>query len=70
MARPLRILMTGMPRKKMEMPYRQEYYCGTAEDWGKLVAKGVTVTVPFGTFENCIKTVEASGQLKISKNVI
>lgn len=53
------IIMLAYP--VMEMPYRQEYYCGIAEDWGKLVAKGVTVTVPFGTFENCIKTADWNG---------
>jgi len=40
----------------IEMPYRQEYYPGTSEDWGKAVVKGQTITVPYGTFENCIKT--------------
>jgi hypothetical protein len=40
----------------LEMPYRQEYHCGVAEDWGKVVAKGQTITVPYGTFGNCIKT--------------
>jgi hypothetical protein len=53
------IIMLAYP--VLEMPYRQEYYCGTAEDWGKVVAKGVSVTVPFGTFENCIKTADWNG---------
>jgi hypothetical protein len=41
-----------------EMPYRQEYSFGVAEDWGKLVATGLTVTTPYGTFNNCIKTAD------------
>jgi hypothetical protein len=40
----------------LEFPYRQEYYFGKAEDWGKVVAMGLSVTVPAGKFDNCIKT--------------
>ena len=36
--------------------YRQEYYKGEAEDVGKVLSVDATVTVPFGTFENCVKT--------------
>jgi hypothetical protein len=39
-----------------EMPYRQEYSFNVAEDWGKVVAMGLTVTTPYGTFNDCIKT--------------
>lgn len=39
-----------------EMPYRQEYSIGVAEDWGKLVETGLTVSTPYGTFNDCIKT--------------
>ena len=48
------IIMLANP--VLEMPYRQEYGFGIAEDWGKVVDKGLTVTVPYGTFENCLKT--------------
>ncbi len=48
------IIMLASP--VIEMPYRQEYYFNVAEDWGKVVAKGLTITTPFGTFNNCIKT--------------
>ena len=41
-----------------EMPYRQEYYFNVAEDWGKVVAKGLTVTTPYGTFTDCLKTAD------------
>jgi len=50
------IIMLAYP--VLEMPYRQEYYFGKAEDWGKVVEKGVSVTVPYGTFENCLKTAD------------
>jgi len=36
--------------------YRQEYYKGEAEDMADVVALGEKVTVPYGTFENCLKT--------------
>jgi hypothetical protein len=42
----------------LEMPYRQEYYFNVAEDWGKVAAKGLTVTTSYGTFTNCIKTAD------------
>jgi len=34
----------------------QEYYKGEAEDKGEVVSIGETVTVPFGTFADCLKT--------------
>ncbi len=37
-------------------PYRQEYGLGVAEDMGQIVATDVTVTVPAGTFTQCVKT--------------
>jgi hypothetical protein len=40
----------------VELPYRQEYYFGEAEDWGKVVEKDVTVTTQYGTFQHCLKT--------------
>jgi len=36
--------------------YRQEYYSGEAEDMGEVVSLGETVSVPYGTFSDCIKT--------------
>ncbi len=41
-------------------PYRQEYYPNWAEDMGQIVAVGETVTVPAGTFTNCLRTREWS----------
>ena len=50
------IIMLANP--VLEMPYRQEYYFNKAEDWGKVVEKGVTVSTTFGIFNNCIKTAD------------
>jgi hypothetical protein len=41
-------------------PYRQEYYPNWAEDMGQIIAVGETVTVPAGTFTNCLRTREWS----------
>lgn len=35
--------------------YRQEYWFDEAEDEAEIVETGLTVTIPFGTFSNCIK---------------
>jgi len=42
--------------QKLGQPYRQEYYKGKAEDMAQVVAVNEKVNVPFGTFDNCIKT--------------
>src|SRR5258708_20693380 len=38
--------------------YRQEYLPGEAEDQADVVSLTETVTVPYGTFMNCVKTKE------------
>ena len=38
--------------------YRQEYYFNEAEDQAEVLETGLTLTVPYGTFQNCIKTKE------------
>ena len=38
--------------------YRQEYYVCEAEDMAEIVSMGNTVTVPAGTFQDCIKVHE------------
>ena len=40
--------------------YRQEYYKGEAEDLGEVVSLHEMVTVPAGTYRNCIKTLDTS----------
>jgi len=48
------IQMPAVP--KPGAPYRQEYSAGSAEDMGQVVAVGETVTVPAGTYKDCVKT--------------
>lgn len=48
------IMMPGNP--KPGKPYRQEYSPNNAEDMGQIVATNETVTVPAGTFSDCVKT--------------
>ena len=40
--------------------YRQEYAFNVAEDKAEVVEVGLTVTIPYGTFTNCIKIKELS----------
>jgi hypothetical protein len=42
------------------IPYRQEYLFDEAEDMGRIMSTNETVTVPFGTFNNCVMTEEWS----------
>ncbi len=52
------IIMPGQPSPGA--PYRQEYGPGHAEDMGQVVAVGESVTVPYGTFTDCVRTKEWS----------
>ncbi len=38
--------------------YRQEYYEGEAEDVAQVLNIGEMITVPYGTFTNCLRTLE------------
>ena len=40
--------------------YRQEYYPGEAEDVAQVLEIGESLTVPYGTFSNCLRTLEYS----------
>ncbi len=40
--------------------YRQEYYPGRAEDMAEVVSLIQSVTVPYGSFDNCLQTREFS----------
>jgi hypothetical protein len=42
------------------VPYRQEYYVCEAEDWGEVVSLNESVTVPYGSFDNCLQIREFS----------
>jgi len=52
------IIMPGEP--KIGEIFRQEYGPGHAEDMGQVVAHGQVVTVPAGTYRDCLKTKEWS----------
>jgi hypothetical protein len=52
------IIMWADPAAHIDEDYRQEYYEDEAEDWGRVVETGRTVTVPFGTFAGCVVTEE------------
>jgi len=52
------IIMPGQP--KPGAPFRQEYGPGHAEDMGQVIALHETVTVPAGTFKDCVRTKEWS----------
>ncbi len=40
------------------MCYEQEYYEGEAEDMGRILRLGVSVSIDLGDYENCLKTKE------------
>lgn len=50
------IVMPAVPL--LGIPYRQEYYFNEAEDWGKVIETGLSLTINYGTFTDCIKTEE------------
>ncbi len=52
------IVMPAHPR--VGERYRQEYAANEAEDIGRIAALDETVTVPFGTFNECVRTREWS----------
>jgi hypothetical protein len=52
------IIMRADP--KVGDTYRQEYYKGHAEDMGTVVATDKKITVPYGTFEKCVRIKDSS----------
>ena len=50
------IAMWTDPAAHVGQRYRQEYRPGVAEDMGKIVALHETVTVPNGTYRDCVRT--------------
>ena len=54
------IMMWADPSAHVNEKYRQEYYVGEAEDMGQVLSVSESVTVPFGAFENVIKTYDFS----------
>jgi hypothetical protein len=52
------IIMLACP--KMGNTYKQEYLAGVAEDVGRVAGLDKTATVPLGTFDDCLKTLDTS----------
>jgi hypothetical protein len=50
------IYMWADPTDHVGEAYRQEYFLGEAEDWGKVLTTSAMVEVPFGEFANCVQT--------------
>jgi hypothetical protein len=55
------IIMWADPGEHRGDAYRQEYYEGEAEDWGKVLDTGLTVEVPYGQLHDCLETLDWSG---------
>jgi hypothetical protein len=53
-------VMLANPQAHIGKSYRQEYYVGHALDKAKVLNTNSTVTVPYGTFYNCVETEETS----------
>jgi len=54
------IIMWANPEAHIGQVYYQEFEHGTAEDQAKVISLGNTVTVTYGTFNNCLHTQEFS----------
>jgi len=54
------IIMWADPSAHVNEEYYQEFYKGEAEDMGQVLSVSESVTVPFGSFENVIKTYDFS----------
>ena len=55
------IVMWADPAAHLGETYRQEFLEGEAEDFGKVIATGISVTVPFGSYTGCVRTLDTSG---------
>jgi hypothetical protein len=54
------IIMWADPSAHMNEEYYQEYYAGEAEDQGQVLSVAESVSVPFGSFEDVVKTYDFS----------
>ena len=52
------IVMHGDPAAHIGETYRQEYYQGEAEDTAKLLSVAESVTIPYGSFDNVVQTLD------------
>jgi hypothetical protein len=54
------IIMWADPSAHINEEYRQEYYIGRAEDMGQVLSVNESLTVPFGSFDQVVKTFDFS----------
>ena len=54
------IIMWADPSAHLNEKYRQEYYARKAEDMGQVLSVDENLTVPFGTFDKVVKTLDFS----------
>jgi hypothetical protein len=54
------IIMWADPAAHVDEKYRQEYYVGKAEDMGQVLSVNESLTVPFGSFDQVVKTLDFS----------
>jgi hypothetical protein len=54
------IVMYANPAEHIGETYRQEYYEGEAEDRGQVLSATERVTIPFGSFENVVQTLDTT----------
>jgi len=61
------IILWGDPGAHIGQEYRQEYYKGEAEDWGKVISLTESVSVSYGSYSGCLKTEEWNALEKNSR---
>ena len=54
------IIMWADPSAHVNEEYHQEYYVGKAEDMGQVLSVDENLTVPFGSFDQVVKTLDFS----------
>lgn len=54
------IIMWADPSAHLDEKYHQEYYAGKAEDMGQVLSVAESMTVPFGSFDQVVKTLDFS----------
>jgi hypothetical protein len=55
------IIMWADPGAHLNEAYRQEFYEGVAEDWGRALGTDRTVDVPYGDLAGCLETEDWNG---------
>jgi hypothetical protein len=54
------LIMWADPSAHINEEYHQEYYVGKAEDMGQVLSVDESLTVPFGSFDQVVKTLDFS----------